>query len=512
MRFTGTIGEQGPDPVQLAGTPPDERIWSAVLLAGTRSERDPLAAQFQVGMKALVPVAGAPMIGHVVRTLAASPSIGRILILAQDLELLRGGDLSWIADMPQVELCVSGSGIADSLVQVVGTAAAPYPVLVTTADHPLLTVDMIEYFIRKSAHSDISLGVVDRQLLSRSYPKSRRTWLHFADGDYTGANLFSVRTDRAADGLRVLAKAETHRKSQLRLLRHFGPGLALGALTRTLSLHEVVDRGGGRFGLKAATVVMPFAEAGIDVDRPDDHELAERILSERPASLTRRGEPVQVSVFDLDRTVTRRGTYTAFLLQCARARSPWRLALAPAAAFHFFLHALGGSSRKRLKERLQSLFLGARIEREEIGRLARLFTAGLRSNGFYEGALRRIKEEKKQGRRIVLATAANAFYVDEIARELGIEEIVCTRSVWDGDHLTPRIDGENCHGGEKLAMLEAHFGRSGLDRGSLHIRFFSDHRSDGPVLRWADEAVVINPGRSLRGYATAAGWPVLTWS
>lgn len=511
MRFTGTMGEQGPNPVHAGGAP-SGAVWTAVLLAGTRSEADPLASQFHVGMKALVPVAGAPMIGHVVRTLAASPSIGRILILAQDLELLRGGDLSWIGDMPQVELCVSGSGIAESLVEVVGTAAAPYPVLVTTADHPLLTVDMIEYFIRKSRDSDVSLGVVDRHLLARHYPESRRTWLRFADGDYTGANLFTVRTDRAADGLRVLARAETHRKSQLRLLRHFGPGLAIGALTRTLSLHEAVDRGGGRFGLKAATVVMPFAEAGIDVDRPDDRTLAERILSERPSPAPRRGDPVAVSVFDLDRTVTRRGTYTAFLLHCARARSPWRLGLAPAAAVHFLVHLLGGSSRKRLKERLQSLFLGGRVEREELAGLARAFSGRLRSSGFHEGALRRIAEEKAQGRRIVLATAANAFYVDEIARELGIDEIVCTRSVWDGDHLLPRIDGENCHGGEKLAMLEDHFGRSGLDRGALHVRFFSDHQSDGPVLRWADEAIVINPRRNLRAYAAAAGWGVLIWA
>jgi HAD superfamily phosphoserine phosphatase-like hydrolase len=482
-----------------------------VLLAGTRSEQDPLAAHFQVGMKALVPVAGAPMIGHVVRTLAASPSIGRILILAQDLELLRGGDLGWIGDMDQVELAVSGQGIAESLVEVVGTEAAPYPALVTTADHPLLTVDMIEYFIRRSSDSDISLGVVDRQLLSRRYPESRRTWLRFADGHYTGANLFTVRTDRAADGLRVLARAETHRKSQLRLLRHFGPGLALGAIAGTLSLHEAVERGGKRFGLRAATVVMPFAEAGIDVDRPNDQVLADRIMSERPAARERRPEPLPVSIFDLDRTLTRRGTYTSFLLQCARARAPWRLLLAPVAILHFLLHLLGFASRKQLKERLQSLFLGKRIGREEIAGLARAFTRRLRAGGFHDGAIDRIEAEREEGRRIVLATAANAFYVDEIARELRIDDVVCTRSVWDGDYLVSRIDGENCHGGEKLAMIEDHFERAGLDRGALHVRFFSDHPSDSAVLRWSDEGVVVNPHRRFRAYAAAAGWAVLTW-
>jgi HAD superfamily phosphoserine phosphatase-like hydrolase len=512
MRFMGPIGEGGPSPHPLAGVSPDERGWSALLLAGTRSEEDPLAAHFKVTMKALVPVAGAAMIGHVVRTLAACPSIGRILILAQDPDLLRSGDLSWIADMEDVQLTVSRQGIAESFLAVAGTSAAPWPVLITTADHPLLTVDMIEYFIRRSSDSDCSIGVVDRQLLSRRYPISRRTWLRFADGDYTGANLFTVRTERAAPGLEALARAETHRKSQLKMLRHFGPGLALRALTRTLSLYDTVERGGRRLGLKAAAVAMPFAEAGIDVDRLDDHRLAERILSERPFMESPQPAQLRLSVFDLDWTLTRRGTYTAFLLHCAWARSPWRLLLGPFALFHHLLHLCGGTTRKALKERLQSLFLGARVERNEIAGLARAFARRLRSSGFHRSAIQRIEEERGEGRRIVLATAANAFYVDHIARELGIVDVVCTQSVWDGDYLLPRIAGENCHGDAKLSMLEAHFARIGLDRASLHVRFFSDHPSDRSILSWADEAYVVNPRRVFRAYAAAAGWPILEWT
>jgi HAD superfamily phosphoserine phosphatase-like hydrolase len=257
---------------------------------------------------------------------------------------------------------------------------------------------------------------------------------------------------------------------------------------------------------------MPFAEAGIDVDRLEDQKLADRILSERPAAEPRRTVPLAVSVFDLDRTLTRRGTYTAFLLRSAWARSPWRLLLAPFAILHFLIHLSGGATRKQLKERLQSLFLGARVERSEVAGLARAFTRRLRASGFHHGAIRQIEAERREGRRIVLATAANAFYVDEIARELGIMDVVCTQSVWDGDYLVSRIAGENCHGDEKLCMLEAHLARAGWDRASLHVRFFSDHRSDWSVLSWADEAYVVNPRRGFRAYAAAAGWPVLNWT
>ena len=53
---------------------------TALVLAGSRREGDPLAASAGVSHKALIPVAGQPMLERVVSALAAVPRIGRILI------------------------------------------------------------------------------------------------------------------------------------------------------------------------------------------------------------------------------------------------------------------------------------------------------------------------------------------------------------------------------------------------------------------------------------------------
>jgi HAD superfamily hydrolase (TIGR01490 family) len=498
--------------VEAAGASPssggaDAGGWTAIVLAGSRAEQDPLAAEFGLPLKALVPVAGAPMISHVVRTLVESPSVARVVIIAQQPEQLDCADLRSRSGRCPVRLEAGRDGIAESLMMLAGTKAAPWPVLVTTADHPLLTPDMVEHFLARSEGSDVSLGVVARELLSARYPRSRRTWLRFRAGAYTGANLFTVRTPGSVEALRILARAEASRKDQLRLLWHFGPALALGALIRTMSLQQFVARVGRRLGLKPAVVVLPFPEAGIDVDSAEDRRFADRLLARRsPARVD--GPSLPVTVFDLDRTLTRRGTYTAFLLYAAWRRARWRLLWAPLAVFGFIAHLCGFSSRKTLKERLQALFLGGKVPRAEVSILAGDFVRRLR---FHAEGIRKIEAERQAGRRIVLATAANAFYVDAIAKALGIDDVVCTRSTWDGDYLTPRIDGENCHGREKLAMLQAHFREAGLDPQSLHIRFFSDHPSDGPVFRWANEAYVVNPPRRFRSQAAAAGWPVLNW-
>jgi len=482
--------------------------WTAIVLAGSRAEKDPLATHFELPLKALVQVAGAPMISHVVRTLIECPSVARVLIISQRPVLMDCPELQSFGDRCPVSWAAGRNGIAESLVMHAGTLAAPWPVFVTTADNPLLTQEIVEHFLARSEASDVSLAVVARELLAARYPESPRTWLRFRAGAYTGANLFTARTSRSAEALKVLAKAETSRKNQLRLLWHFGPVLAFGALTRMLSLQQVVERAGMRLGVKPAVVALPFAEAGIDVDSLEDWQFANRFLSHQSATLPEMPS-LPVTVFDLDRTLTRHGTYTPFLLYAAWRRASWRLLLAPLAVFGFLAHVLGLLNRKTLKEWLHALFLGRRVARAEVARLAEDFVRRL---PFHTDAVQKIEAERRAGRRIVLATAANAYYAEAIAKALGIDETVCTQSIWDGDYLTPRIAGENCHGAEKLAMLRTYFGETGLDVQPLHVRFFSDHPSDHPVFCWASEAYVVNPPRRFRSHAAAAGWPVLKWT
>ena len=503
-RAEGQIAEACPAPAAASG----QALWTAVVLAGSRPEKDVLAAEFKLPLKAMVPIAGAPMISHVVRTLVQCPSIARILIVAQNPDVLDCAELRSLAEQRPIDRVIGKGGIAESLLGLAGTDAAPWPILVTTADHPLLTPAMIEHFLARSEESDASLAVVDRTVLAGHYPQSRRTWLRFRAGAYTGANLFTLRTPRSAAGLKALARGEASRKNQLKLLWHFGPALAFGALTRTMSLEQVVARGGSGLGMKLARVVLPFAEAGMDVDSMNDWRFADRFLSERHPARPE-GPAIPISVFDLDRTLTRRGTYTAFLLYAAWRRAPWRLLLAPLAISAFARHLFGSLKRKALKERLQALFLGKKVPRGEVARIADAFVKKIR---FHHDALQALEAERSAGRRILLATAANAFYVDAIARALRIDDIVCTGSTWEGEDLTPSIAGENCYGPEKLAMLKAYLREAGLEGQALHIRFFSDHPSDQPVFCWADEAFVVNPPRRFRAHAAAAGWMVLDWS
>jgi HAD superfamily hydrolase (TIGR01490 family) len=219
-----------------------------------------------------------------------------------------------------------------------------------------------------------------------------------------------------------------------------------------------------------------------------------------------------LAIYDMDRTVTRTGTYTPFLLHAAKALNPLRLAFAPAVPFVMLAYAAKLIDRRMLKEINQRLLIGGRIPRSRLGPVTERFAELMVQTNIHPGALRQIAEDKAAGRRLVLATASYRFYVEPIARRLGFDDVIATGSVAGLDDIIhARIDGENNYGPAKLRLVEAWFKAQGIDRTAVHVRFYSDHVSDAPVLEWADEPFAVNPSAGLKRLAARRGWRVVDW-
>jgi GTP:adenosylcobinamide-phosphate guanylyltransferase len=257
--------------------------WTAIVLAGRRPGENGFAESHGVAAKALIRAGGEPMLGRVARALLDSPSIGRIVVLAQEADALLTGELEWMAADPRISTALSSDGISASVGRVAGTEAAPYPVLVTTADHALLQPEMVESFIAGAAGVDVAFAMVERRTVEQAHPDTRRTWLKAANGHFSGANLFALMTPASARGTDFWARAEKDRKRTLKLLSFLGLGIFLRAVTRTISLEAAAERAGRKAGFRLKAVLLPFAEAAIDVDKQADLELAERILAARAA-------------------------------------------------------------------------------------------------------------------------------------------------------------------------------------------------------------------------------------
>jgi HAD superfamily hydrolase (TIGR01490 family) len=220
----------------------------------------------------------------------------------------------------------------------------------------------------------------------------------------------------------------------------------------------------------------------------------------------------RLAIYDMDRTVTRRATYTPFLLHAALRLAPWRLALLPALLVSMLAYALGLVDRGRLKEINYRLLVGAGVAPERLEPVVESFAEKQAATNILPGARAAIAADKEAGRRLVLATASYRLYAAAIARRLGFDDVIATDTGVDHKgRVTARIDGRNCYGDAKRDMILAWLQREGLARDAVHIRFYSDHFSDAPSHRLADEPVAANAHRRLVRLARAEGWEVVEW-
>ncbi len=248
--------------------------WTALLLAGSRPGGDPFAEANGVKAKALIPVAGEPMIARPVRALLGNANIERVRVLAQDGALLA----SALPKDARLTVEPSGATIAATLEAILADPAAPYPLLVTTADHALLHRAMIDDFCTRAKGADVAIGLVERRPLMARLPQTKRTWIGFRGGAYSGANLFALGSPKAARAVALWREVEQDRKKGWKLLTALGvPGL-LG-LMRLRTLDQVLAAMGAKLGVTIRAVEMTNPLAAVDVDKPADLVLVEAILA-----------------------------------------------------------------------------------------------------------------------------------------------------------------------------------------------------------------------------------------
>ncbi len=250
------------------------RRWTALLLAGSRPGGDPFAAAHGVAAKALISVAGEPMILRPVRALLGNVRIGQVRVLAQDGAVLT----PVLPDDARLTVEPSRATIAATIEAIIADPATRWPLLVTTADHALLTSAMIDDFCVRAQGADLAIGLVDRGALMARLPQTRRTWIGFRDEAVSGANLFALGSPKAARAVRLWREIEQDRKQGWKLLAMLGiPGLM--GLARLWSLDKVVRKIGRKLGLSIRAIRLNDPLSAVDVDKPADLALVEQIVA-----------------------------------------------------------------------------------------------------------------------------------------------------------------------------------------------------------------------------------------
>ncbi len=251
--------------------------WNAIILAAGRGPEDRMAKAYGVANKCVIPVAGVPMLARVAAALEQSGAVAATIIAIENRSIATA-----ILGEGAVTTASANSAPA-SVMRAIAQGAIAYPILITTADHPLLTPAMIRYFCQYAEQSgaDVAVGLASAETILAAYPQSIRTFFKLGKSRVSGCNLFALRSPR---GLRLLERwqyLEQIRKKPWRLIAAFGVIPLLRYATGSLSLDQAFATVSAKLDLVAKPILMPFAEAAIDVDKPADKELAEEILAKR---------------------------------------------------------------------------------------------------------------------------------------------------------------------------------------------------------------------------------------
>jgi CTP:molybdopterin cytidylyltransferase MocA len=255
-------------------------VPSLVLLAGDRGGTDPLAVYHGVSSKALVPIDGEPIILRVMRTLEESTFSERLLIGPRRETLDAAPELRAQIDAQGWRWLPPAASPAASVATALAQVESPGGVLVTTADHGLLSTTLVDEFrtAATATGAAMAIGFVRHKDVMTAFPNGRRTGWGFADDRYCGCNLYFFARAEARAVAEFWCSVERERKKPWKVIGLLGAGALLKFLTRRLTLSDALSLLGARTGTDIAPILLSNPAAAIDVDSVADWRLVDGLI------------------------------------------------------------------------------------------------------------------------------------------------------------------------------------------------------------------------------------------
>ena len=252
-----------------------------VMTAGGRPRPgDSLYDLTKGGFKALLDLNGKPMIQWVLDALSASKKVDNIIIIGMS-------EKSGITCSKPTHYLSSEGRMLANIVAGVNKALEINPsterVLIVSSDIPTLTTEMVDWLVGEieKEPADLYYGIIPREVMEERFPDSRRTWTHLKGMDVCGADINATHVRMATEHLDMWEALIGNRKSPLRQAATIGFDTLLLVALRQITLDDLVKRVCERIGIHGKAIVWPWAEAGMDVDKPHQLEIMRADLAKK---------------------------------------------------------------------------------------------------------------------------------------------------------------------------------------------------------------------------------------
>ncbi|HEU0295935.1 MAG TPA: NTP transferase domain-containing protein [Anaerolineales bacterium] len=270
-----------------------------VIAGGIPNPEDPLYPFLKGDAKALVDVAGKPMIQWVLDAVGGARHVDNVILVGlsakNSLTCLK--PLHYLSNQGRM-LSNIVAGVNKSLEL---NKKTKY-VLVVSSDIPTLKAEMVDWLVETcmETQDDLYYGVCPKEVMEIRFPNSKRTYTHLKDMDVCGADINISHVRNATEHLEMWEQLIGSRKSPLKQASIIGWGTLFALFMRRLTLEDAVRRVSERIGIKGRAIIWSHAEPCMDVDKPHQLELLREDLAKaqsKPATkrrtATSRSKPVR---------------------------------------------------------------------------------------------------------------------------------------------------------------------------------------------------------------------------
>ena len=251
-----------------------------VTAGGIPQPKDPLYAYSRGDSKALIDVAGKPMIQWVLDALSDAKNVDNVIVIGLSAKS------GLTCKKPLHYLSNRGRMLANIVAGVNKTLELNKKnqyVLIVSSDIPALKGEMVDWLIDTCMQTkdDIYYGICPRDVMETRFPDSKRTYTHLKDMDVCGADMNLTHVRMATEHLDLWESLIGTRKSPLKQAGIIGWGTLFALFTRRLTLEDAVKRVCDRIGINGRAIVWEHAEPCMDVDKPHQLELLRSDLAKQ---------------------------------------------------------------------------------------------------------------------------------------------------------------------------------------------------------------------------------------
>ncbi len=249
-----------------------------ILAGGIPTSEDPLYIASNGQNKALIDIAGKPMAQWVVDALVGANSVDRIIIVGLPAEVN-------LRSSKPIDYLPESEGMLANLTAGVEHLRSIKPsiqqVLLLSCDIPTITSEMVDWRIQGAdPDSDLEYSVIEKQTMDARFPAASRSYVRLQDVEVCGGDMNVIHV-RLVEDTTFWERMVAARKSPFRQAALLGFDLLFLMLTRRITIDDAVKRVSNRLGLKGRAVISPYAEIGMDVDKPHQLEIVISDLSQR---------------------------------------------------------------------------------------------------------------------------------------------------------------------------------------------------------------------------------------